>query len=176
MKSSKSHDAQFSAINRDHASRNKGSDVSMMTHEAGGSAKFSLPGPKAKSFPKNSGDIPALNRKGVQGALAVLDTLSGTLLSTTYLNANASDPAADMFSTAPLVLASAEEHPHEYMMNKSPATCTKPDRTNHTHPTHHAIHHHFHHANVDPPNAVRASLQPTSQAMMTRQRLTPTRP
>jgi hypothetical protein len=53
-------------------------------------------------------DEDPLNRKGVQGALAVLDTLDGTLLSTTYLNANATDPAADMFSTAPLVLSSAD--------------------------------------------------------------------
>ncbi len=49
MKSSKSYESQFSAIDSEHAARNRGSDSSMMSQPAGGSAHFTDPGPKAKS-------------------------------------------------------------------------------------------------------------------------------
>lgn len=59
---SNSHESQFAKIDSEHASRNTGSDSSSMSSPVGGSAKFSLPSPKEKSFPANKGDIPALKK------------------------------------------------------------------------------------------------------------------
>lgn len=55
-------ESQFSSLNSEQNRRNNGSDSSSMKSDVGGSPKFSLPSPTTKSFPKNSGDIPALKK------------------------------------------------------------------------------------------------------------------
>lgn len=49
MGKSGGYDTQFSKIDTEHAARNRGRDESNMSQPAGGSAKFTDPGPKGKS-------------------------------------------------------------------------------------------------------------------------------
>jgi hypothetical protein len=62
-KNSASYERQFTAIDNEHAARNRKSDAPSMTSEAGGSASFTDPGPKGKS-PSMGGtsDVKAIGR------------------------------------------------------------------------------------------------------------------